>query len=199
MQQYNWADDTYISKFHSLAFTSFLKIMVRQTFWIEQKSSKQNSEKLGFISKLISWRDLREGLTGFVHPAQPIHAPRWKFCETFFWFCLMTSDSSEIDSLSMFRTVFWFHSSKRLSKATELCKRKPGVQITTNWNQQFIHLYWQSSHTKLEKNQPKIVMKTELPQVHLLRTSLLYSWLLQLSIIKYKPDEHICVSTILGI
>lgn len=64
----------------------FLKIMASQTFWIGQKSSKQNSEKLGFISKLISWRDLREGLTGFLCPAQPTHASRWKFCEMFFGF-----------------------------------------------------------------------------------------------------------------
>lgn len=58
--------------------------MARQTLRIEQKSSKENSEKLGFISKLISWRDLRKGLTGFVHPAQPIRISRWKYCEKFF-------------------------------------------------------------------------------------------------------------------
>lgn len=90
---------------HILPNSSHLKWWWKKAFWVEQKSSKQNSEKLGFVSKLISWPDFREDLTGFVHPAQPIHASRWKFCETFFWFCLITSNSLEMEFIRILHCI----------------------------------------------------------------------------------------------
>lgn len=85
-QQCNSSDDTFISKLHSLAFASFLKIIAGHIFWIEKKSPELKSGKLGFVSKLIIWWDLRKGSTVFIHTAHPVLASRWQFCEPCFSF-----------------------------------------------------------------------------------------------------------------
>lgn len=123
---------THVLPNSTLGFYFFLKIMASQTFWIGQKSSKQNSEKVGFVSKLISWRDLRKGLTGFVCPAQPTHASRKKFCEMFFGFVWWPQTGQKWMVYPCFSLCSGFAQAWGCQRQLIYVKRKQ-LQITTNW------------------------------------------------------------------